>query len=245
METKYHGVSIALSINQGNLFNLDTIWPQDSSQYIFSNLEKEIPYKFSAMSFYEKGISSMVSDSLFIPKSPSSLMVDLVKNGINLNWQDESSGETFTIIERKVENNDWFKYDSVPVNITSFTDTSVINDQTYTYRIYAVTKKTWSAMVYSDTISYRKNGIPNSLLNDCNIKIYPNPATNFIHINASASCFELNKIQIKLSDLYGRTVHKGSLKEVIKISQYPEGVYWLQLFYEEALINQKKVVIIR
>jgi hypothetical protein len=77
------------------------------------------------------------------------------------------------------------------------------------------------------------------------IKVYPNPAQNFITIEINGK--SLNNAQLKIYDLLGIVKDKYPLnknKEQINISQYPAGFYLLGIstknkyFYKKLIINK-------
>lgn len=158
--TNAHGVVLSMESNTEAVSLLDTIWVESSSYYHVSGLETEKPYTFYGMSFYDQGVSSLVTEDLFIPETPSSLSVATVSNGIYLDWEDQSAGETHTVIERRMDQGDWLAYDSVPADSVSFLDTAVVEGHTYTYRVYAVTENAWSSRTFSVSGVYSRDLSP-------------------------------------------------------------------------------------
>ncbi|MBM3287994.1 MAG: hypothetical protein FJY88_11690 [Candidatus Eisenbacteria bacterium] len=81
------------------------------------------------------------------PRAPSSLRVTATSaTGITISWQDRSSDETGFRIERSVGNAGSFaKQDTVPRNITTYTDrTEIIQGQTYYYRVLSYIRASFS-----------------------------------------------------------------------------------------------------
>jgi len=72
-------------------------------------------------------------------KSPSNLK--LTQNNIytiTLNWNDNSIGEEGYIIEKKIDNGEWISnYHTLGENVTSWTDTNLLSNVNYTYRVCA------------------------------------------------------------------------------------------------------------
>ncbi|MCF7913285.1 MAG: SUMF1/EgtB/PvdO family nonheme iron enzyme [Candidatus Cloacimonetes bacterium] len=71
--------------------------------------------------------------------SPDSLSITLTSiNSCRLNWNDNSSGETGFIIDRKKDSEEWvIGYQTIGENVEFFTETSLEATSTYQYRVYA------------------------------------------------------------------------------------------------------------
>jgi len=71
------------------------------------------------------------------PVAPGDLTVTgIVKNVVNLEWIDQSFNELGFIIERRTENGEYVRYDTVMENITTYSDT-ILMAGTYFYRVNA------------------------------------------------------------------------------------------------------------
>jgi transcriptional regulator CtsR len=85
--------------------------------------------------FFVQAVSADVSPDI---NPPSDLTATVVSSSqINLAWTDNSSNETGFIIERKIGNGAYEQIMTVPENATTFADTGLIPNQTYTYRVQA------------------------------------------------------------------------------------------------------------
>lgn len=86
------------------------------------------------------------------------------------------------------------------------------------------------------------------ILDESAVKVYPNPATNFVRVeleNATA-------VEFSLTDALGRAVSPGQIKQLagasweLNVASLPQGVYYLQLLRpEDGKILQTKKLIIR
>ena len=78
---------------------------------------------------------------------------------------------------------------------------------------------------------------------DNKIKVYPNPARNDLNIDFG----NLQLLEIKLFNLMGQTVYfsDASFEEKIKLNivDYPTGVYFLNLIFEDGVITRKLNII--
>jgi len=90
---------------------------------------------------------------------------------------------------------------------------------------------------FSDTITQNINvnitGI-DDLASQEEVKIYPNPANDFIQIETS-----LNLISIVIMDATGKIIRNLSGKTKIDISKLSRGVYFIKIIGEENIITQK------
>ena len=72
------------------------------------------------------------------PAAPSHLVATVVnERKINLSWTDNSNGETGFRVERKTGTGGWSNLVTLAANVTSYSDTSVVETTTYTYRVFA------------------------------------------------------------------------------------------------------------
>ena len=91
-------------------------------------------------------------------------------------------------------------------------------------------------------------GIKQNLISNTDIIMYPNPASD--NITIKNICNKTNKMQVELTDIYGRTmfsqnlsIDNGSLR--LNLTTIKAGVYNLNLFDNTRLTTSKKLVIIK
>lgn len=90
---------------------------------------------------------------------------------------------------------------------------------------------------YSDELNPANSGIAASNLSNP-IKIYPNPSTGIFSISSDNSRID----EIKVTDLMGKTVFEVSVKDMhkeINLSEYPKGIYFIHVKYENNNVIQK------
>ena len=76
------------------------------------------------------------------------------------------------------------------------------------------------------------------------IKIYPNPTDNYIYIDYSKE--NLINNQLIISDIQGKIIFQKPLNEdKIDVSDYPNGIYFLQIRKDDRVIFREKVVILK
>ena len=89
-----------------------------------------------------------------VPVEPSSLTGSLTNQKyMSLSWTDRSTNETGFKIERKVGTGNFQWLATVPTNTINYTDSSIISNNTYTYRVYAY-NKAGASLSYSNEYSF-------------------------------------------------------------------------------------------
>ncbi len=83
--------------------------------------------------------------------TPTNLSSYSSSSSVSLSWKDNSAAEEGHKIERKVGNGSFAQYATVAANVTSYTDNSVTENETYTYRVYAFKGSETSG--FSNTVS--------------------------------------------------------------------------------------------
>ena len=91
--------------------------------------------------FKDDKISEKVDLSLnsTFPAPSNLILTQNTISEVELNWDDNSTGEEGFIIDRKIGNGDWQKkYKELSANSTSYTDTNAIPTEINYYRVYAI-----------------------------------------------------------------------------------------------------------
>jgi len=98
------------------------------------------------------------SNTTVVPLAPTELEGTLINTQVALTWVDNSTNETGFKIDRKVGSGNWVvDYASVNADVINYTDTSVSQGMTYTYRACsynAVGKSLNYSNLYTVTISF-------------------------------------------------------------------------------------------
>ncbi|UCH65008.1 MAG: hypothetical protein JSW63_10400, partial [Ignavibacterium sp.] len=109
-------------------------------------------YKIKAINnFTESGYAGPVQVVTILP-APSNLTAKFMNSplAVQLDWIDNSDNELGFVITKKDTSTSIFaEYDTVSSNITSYTDSIVIANSDYLYKVYAISEDTVSE--YSDT----------------------------------------------------------------------------------------------
>lgn len=154
-----------------------------------------------------------------------------------LNWAttSETNSERFEI-QRSADAKIWNALSSVIAQGESstranyyFTDTNPLNGQNF-YRLKMIDRD--GTFAYSRINSIKFKGELNS------VKMYPNPATSILNIDAPGS-------QIQKVEIYNQAgqLIKGSSTNALDVSNFTSGIYSVRAVYTNGQADQRKVVI--
>jgi hypothetical protein len=79
------------------------------------------------------------------------------------------------------------------------------------------------------------------------IRVYPNPASELLHIDFSQSLTKTDVVTLEITDLMGRKVKNispatGSFSANCQIQELPEGIYLLRMMGKDAVLSTHKWV---
>lgn len=240
------GFILQLRVDDGDFIMQDSI-SLDSMTYTDTLLVPEQRYSYRLLSFYGQTHTASIVSDLFIPAPPSDLQATLLDDGIFLDWQNESLETSYFVIERKVNQHDFLAYATVPVDTTSFYDTGLLHDTSYSYRIAAWSETAWSGWVESDTLTYQETSIQSLFVDCCKPLLYPNPASNILHIEWTdhVSCAKYENLRVRIVDLSGKVGYDSKLQSSVDLSSLPDGGYILMMISESKIIYRENIIIQR
>ncbi len=240
------GFILQLRVDDGDFITQDSI-PLDSMTYTDTLLVPEQRYSYRLLSFYGQTHTASIVSDLFIPAPPSDLQATLLDDGIFLDWQNESLETSYFVIERKVNQHDFLAYATVPVDTTSFYDTGLLHDTSYSYRVAAWSETAWSGWVESDTLTYQETSIQSLFVDCCKPLLYPNPASNILHIEWTdhVSCATYENLRVRIVDLSGKAGYDSKLQSSVDLSSLPDGGYILMIISESKIIYHENIIIQR
>jgi hypothetical protein len=100
-------------------------------------------YTYRVVAYNTNGNSSLTNEayaaiSIATPAAPSNLNATASGYDITLTWTDNSSNETYFVIERQADGGTWYLRDgSVPPNTQTYYDRALLPGHTYNYRVKA------------------------------------------------------------------------------------------------------------
>ena len=155
---------------------------------------------------------------------------------IRLNWQDESSNETYFVVERAQNTDDNFVIvDSVGTDTTEYLDTDLNPETTYFYRIKAINSS--GASPYSNTIG--ASTVPVTSLDvprlETTLKVYPVPVQDYLNIDLNHP----QPLGYTLVALSGKVLQRGQVEKntYLDLSNLPKGMYFLSI-----RVNDRRIV---
>lgn len=159
------------------------------------------------------------------PISPSSLdAISISDKQINLSWIDQSSNETWFIIERKKSGTSFEKIDSVAPNSTNFNSIGLQSNTNYNYRIYARNTQGFSS--YSN-IDSATTLVTKLKFTDKNTSVIFKQYPDIIEINSEVNA------AVYIYSILGNTIYQNTINanETLKIniSKQIKGVYILKI----------------
>lgn len=116
------------------------------------------------------------------------------------------------------------------------------NDYTGAYPFYRFTNE-YGTVTLNDSVLIPPTALPSIDFSD-NILIWPNPATNILHIKSENTIQQFNKIEIL--NLSGAVILSRRFENnnaSIDVSSYPPGVYTAQISNEENIYKQLIVIL--
>lgn len=105
-----------------------------------TGLNEATLYYYRVKAYNQAGDSGYSNELpvLTLPGAPTNLTATAVhERRVNLSWTDNSGGESGFRIERKTGSGNWTTLTTVAANVTSYPDTGVVENTTYTYRVFA------------------------------------------------------------------------------------------------------------
>lgn len=172
------------------------------------------------------------------PTAPSNLTATAT-NSIELNWQDNANNEDGFYIENALNAADpWSVIDTVAVNSTSYLHTGLSEGVEYFYRVKAFNAD--GVSVGSNVASAVNQTSSLNLFWQDKIKIFPNPASDFVNIenvlqNSILRIFSPHGILIK-----EQVIQKN--KESIGLTEMATGIYFLQIENDGHAVNFKLLI---
>jgi len=108
--------------------------------YTNSGLSEATGYYYRVKAYNNAGSSGYSNELnvLTTPAAPANLTAEAInERKVNLAWQDRSSGEDGFRVERKTGSGSWGTVATLAANVTRYSDTTVVETTTYTYRVFA------------------------------------------------------------------------------------------------------------
>lgn len=152
---------------------------------------------------------------------------------INLTWNDNADNELNYYVQRSLTDveGDFVTIDTLEMNSTSYSDTGLVENTEYYYRIGAVNLiDTVFSNIANDT-TLTDVGIEILTLSDLGLTIYPNPSDGIFNLDYSKDMNFVGTF-ITITDINGRIVFESLLTKDLKkveLNKQPAGVYFINI----------------
>lgn len=209
----------------GHRDGCNTACPGNSFYPLFDNLrEATIEY-----------IDNNCSISALLPK-PYALTDSLMETEtIQLNWAFDAPSNNIQLSLERSEGED-FRYEEIArlaSTINTYEDTNIEINQTYYYRLRALSNGEGSA--YSNKVVVNTNVVGlDTYLNQNTVQIYPNPIQE--DVNLSIENELRGTVEVEVQDVVGRKIQRyewnknqASLEVNLSLSNLAKGLYLLQI----------------
>ena len=144
---------------EGGSYSVRATLPANTTVYSDTGLSANTKYYYRVKakngfgdSGYSNEINLITPPCGTPPNAPTNLILTVVSSSqINLSWSDNSDNETGFKIERKMEGGSYSEIGEVGANVTSYSDSSLLPDTKYYYRVRAFNSFGYS--IYSNEAS--------------------------------------------------------------------------------------------
>ena len=238
INTEFYHLEIATDKNFKNLFySEDTL---TVNKIKLKNIGEGRKYYWRVRALNNYGNSNFTDENKFTVKvnKPSNLAAKVEEDEfIKLSWKDNSKVEKRFIIERKIKDADsseqFIAIDTLYSNETDYEDYSIVDDETYVYRVFS--ENNIASSDYSNTTElkfladkYNDPNIPDEFNLSQN---YPNPFNPSTKINYTLK--EISNVGIKIYNILGEVVetlvndvqNAGNYTLEWNAANYSSGIY--------------------
>ena len=170
--TNEDGYKIERKVTGGAYIPLVTL-SKNVTSFFDSSVTTNITYTYRVYAYNAIGSSASYSNeasatpsniATVIPVAPSNLSTAVVSSSkISLSWTDNSTNESGFKIERKISSGVYSPLATTAANVTTYSDSSVTANTTYTYRVYSFNSAGASASYSNEssaTPTATTSGIP-------------------------------------------------------------------------------------
>lgn len=220
----------------------------------FSELKRSDPFKI-VVNTLGKGFETAagqnsyviwITDTDGLPEAPSELTPEMAfRNMIRFSWQDNSNIEAGFIIERADSFfPDFIRIGALPINATEYTDTNVVPNRDYFYRVKAIGTL---GSAYSDIMEVSELDIITGINQEPSnklINIFPNPTGNYLYIQFPQDI--RNPESITILDHSGKIIRNMPVNELdfrnkvlIPVQSLTHGIYIINFNWSGHTLSRK------
>jgi regulation of enolase protein 1 (concanavalin A-like superfamily) len=162
------GFRIQRSSGSGNFEVIGTV-SSNVTNFADTNVEAGVTYTYNIVSFNNTG-TSVASNSREItipgtavgtvPNAPSGFIATLSNGIVSFAWNDNSNNETGFVVERSSATGVFQPIGTAEPNVTTFSDSLIVDGSTYTYHVLAFNESGNSPVSNSQVIAVPANTDP-------------------------------------------------------------------------------------
>ena len=226
----------------GGPFNpIDTV-DANTTSYSDTGLEVGVVYTYRVQAYGEYSVSEYSGSAngmlmVAAVSAPDNLAVSEVESTAELSWNDNSDNEIGFSIERSADGGAFIVIDSVAAGVIMYTDTTLVADVEYMYRVQAYSEYTTSDYSNSVSVVIELTGIKDEFNTEVLTlkQNYPNPFSSKTTISFIVSRTEevvLNVFNMKgqlVRSLLNDIVPKGEYNLDFDATGLQNGTYYYQL----------------
>jgi Secretion system C-terminal sorting domain len=224
---------------------------------------KKYNYRVKGFNAFTQSGYAGPTEVVTILPAPSDFAGQILESpwSVQLTWTDNSNDESGFVIEREIESTGFVPYDTVGTDVTSYTDTLVVLETTYKYRVFAFTADTISDK--SDSLTLKPTGVNDVteiIPTEYNLtQNYPNPFNPSTTIRFALP-FE-SKVRLEIFNVIGElvkvlindeTMEVGYKEVVFNASNLSSGIYLYRIIAtgntnggENTYVKTKKMILLK
>ncbi|MEN8191408.1 MAG: T9SS type A sorting domain-containing protein [Bacteroidota bacterium] len=260
--SKYH-LEIALDATfEKIVYSIDDI---TGNEIIVKDIVNGSRYYWRVRSFKQETPSHYSKNSSFVITvfKPDEIVASSYNDQfVQLNWQNNSTTAQYIVVERmaaNLENDGFVVIDTIDANRTTYLDSNIESDITYTYRIHAINRDSFSE--YSDSasilMSVKDIEAAENLPKDFKLQQnYPNPFNPQTTISYAVKEDSNIKIIVysllgeKIATLIDESQNAGKYEIIWNAGNYPSGIYVYIMTAESTVTdhtfqNVKKMILLK
>ena len=235
------GFYLERSEDGGSFIPIDTV-DANTTSYSDTGLVVGVVYNYRVQAYGEYSVSEYSGSAngmlmVAAVSAPDNLTASEVESIAELSWNDNSDNEIGFSIERSEDGGSYIAIDSVAAGVTMYTDTTLVADVEYMYRVQAYSEYTTSDYSNSVSVVIELTGIKDEFSTETLTlkQNYPNPFSSKTTISFIVSRTEevvLNVFNMKgqlVRSLLNDIVPKGEYNLEFDATGLQNGTYYYQL----------------
>jgi len=182
---------------------------------------------------------------------PANLTAVVADGSVILDWDDNTGSDItgYNVYRSLTSGTGYSKVNSVPVSVSTYTDTGVTNGQSYFYVVKA-SNSSQEESGASDEVAITYVGISTYPADQPHrLELYPNPASGECSLRFSLE--QSSSVSVSIFDVSGREIHHfidrqqwkpGKHTLMLPLYGFEEGIYYLHIKVNNKIFTEVLVV---